>query len=118
MDLSLITSAKNVRRIVRLAENHPDIDEVSEPMVLDSSRVLNMGLPNIDMASLKEALELLTIAFKSVTAALAFLQAVRDELKRTGGGVVVSDPVTGKKRGELRAETSDDALAQLISPRE
>jgi hypothetical protein len=113
MDIDLTASAKDIEWIAALARKHPDVEEISDPTALDASRVLNMGLPHFDLQHAQEAFVFLTVVFKSGSAGLAFFKSLREQLKTRSGAVVVSDSVTGKPKGEVRADTSDEKIKEL-----
>lgn len=106
--IDLTGSQQEIDAILAWAKKRTEIDQVSEPMRLDASRALNVGLPE-----LTEALTFLTFVFTTGTAALTFLKALREELKTRGGIVAVSEPVSGKPLGRLEGGTPDASLTQL-----
>lgn len=108
--IDLTGSEQEIERIIAWAKQRPEIDQVSEPMSLDASRAMNVGLPEI-----REVLEFATVVFTTGTASLAFLKALRDELKTWRGVVAVSDPVSGEPLGRIDSETSDSEITQMVS---
>ncbi len=109
----LMGSQREIDAILALVQRHEGVEEVSEPTDLDASRALNAGLPH---ELIEEVLKFLTIMFTTGTAALAFLKALREELKARGGVVAVSDPASGEPLGRIEAGTSDEALARMAPP--
>lgn len=114
MELDLTASAKDIVWIAALAQKHAGVKEISDATATDASRVLNMGLPHVDLAQAQMALAFLTVLFKSGSAGLEFLKSLRAELNVRGGAVVVSDSESGKPKGELRADTPDEKIKDLV----
>jgi hypothetical protein len=106
--IDLTGSEQEIETILAWAKQRPEVDQVSEPTSLDTTRALNVGLPEI-----KDALTFLTLVFTTGTAALEFLKALRDELKIRNGVVTVSESVSGKPLGRLEGGTSDSEITQL-----
>ena len=109
--IDLTGSQQEIEAILAWARQRPEVDQLSEPTSLDASRALNVGLPEVTVA-----LTFLTLVFKTGTAALEFLKALREEMKNRGGVVAVSDPASGKQLGRLESGTPDAALTQLVTP--
>lgn len=107
-----LTSSKNeIDAIIAIAKRSNDVDDVSEPMALDASRALNCGL-TLEMVT--GALSFVTLVFKTGTAALAFLKAVREEVKARKAIVAVSDTVSGKSLGQIGPETAENAIEKIL----
>jgi hypothetical protein len=107
-----LTGTKNdIEAILVLARQHSEVEEISEPMNLDASRALNVGLPEISAA-----LTFVTVLFKTSKALLEFLKALREELKTRGGAVAVAESAGGKPLGRLEGQTTDETLNKLLPP--
>jgi hypothetical protein len=111
--IDLTGSAEEIRLIMAFAQQHPAVEQTSEPTTLDASRALNLGIPNL---SPREVLEFLTLVFTTSKAALDFLKALREQLKSKGGSVAISESTSGKPLGRIEPGTSDAALAHMTAP--
>lgn len=64
---------------------------------------------------LKNIVEIVTLMFKAGAAAVTFFGAIRTVLKSVPDeSVVVKDPATGKKLGELRPGMSEAEMKQVV----
>jgi hypothetical protein len=64
---------------------------------------------------LKNIVEIVTVLFKAGAAAVTFFGAIKSVLKSAPEqSVVVKDPATGKKIGELRADMSEAEMKQVV----
>jgi hypothetical protein len=108
--IDLFGSQEHIEAILALARQDQELT-VSEPMDLDASRALNVGLPPV---SPNEVLQFLTLVFTTGTAALAFVKALRDELREHGGSVTIADSATGKHLGRIDGGSSDEELARTV----
>lgn len=106
--IDLTGSSAEIEALVDLARRRGDI-EVSEPTALDASRALNAGL---DPVTIGAVLTFITLVFKTGTAALEFLKAVREEMKARKAAVAVTDSVTGRSLTVVKAATADAELEQ------
>lgn len=107
--IDLTGSEQEIEVILAWAKERPEIDQISEPTSLDASRPMNVGLPEV-----QELLGFITVVFSTATAALTFLKALREELKKRKGVVSVSDSMDGKPLGRLQGETSDLEVNQMV----
>jgi hypothetical protein len=111
-EIELTGPSEEIELILALAREHSDVEDVSEPMSLDASEALNVGLPHAH--EIQAALSFLTVVFKTGTAGFAFFKALRELLKaRDGAVVVVSESATKHLRGRIDSATSDRALVDL-----
>ncbi len=108
--IDLTASKEDIDAILKLAEHFHGIEEISEPINLDASRALDVGIPHVDPYT---ALTFVTLVFNGGTAVLKFLQILRDELKRHGGKIAVSDSQSGKALGQIGSGTSDEDVKKL-----
>lgn len=110
--IRVIAESKVLDEILAEAKITDDIEAISEKSVLDPKSVLNAG---INPEDLKTALELAILVFKYGTAVAVFAKSVRDLLvsEKSKEKVTLSDPKTGEKIAEIRAETSDAELEKL-----
>jgi hypothetical protein len=106
--LDLTGSPEEIEALIALAKEHHDLVEASEPMRLDASRAMNVGLVEVGVV-----LTFITVVFKTGTAVLEFLKAARDNLKDRGGTVALSESATGNALGQLKGTTPDQALTQI-----
>jgi hypothetical protein len=109
--IDLTGTKEDIEAILELARQHPEVEEISEPTSLDSSRALNVGLPEITVV-----LTFVTVVFQASKALLEFLKALREDLKNRGGAVAVSESANGKPLGRLEGQTTDEALTKLVPP--
>jgi hypothetical protein len=108
--IDLSGSQEQIEAIIALAKQVPELT-VSEPMDLDASKALNVGLPPV---SPNEVLQFLTLVFTTGTAGLAFLSALRNELREHGGTVTITDSATGKSLGRIDGGTTNEELARTV----
>ena len=110
--ISLVAESDLLREALKIASNNGA--EVGDPTLNDSSSdILNF---QIGAAELKQALEIATVLFKSGAAMLTFYKVLRDLLKsknQTTIKILIKNPVTGKQKGVLKADTTDAELALL-----
>ena len=110
--LDLTGSQQEIDEIYAFARDHSGVEAVSEPTNLDASRALNVGLPHV---SPTEVLTFLTLVFTTSKAALEFLTALREQMKRKGGAIAVSNSMTGNPLGKVEGGTSDADLSHLAA---
>src|SRR5262245_32377803 len=108
--IDLTGTQQEIDAILTLVKQTPGVEETSEPTNLDASRALNVGLPTDPVTLLK----FITLVFTTGKAALEFLKALREQLKTQGGAVAVSNAQNGQKLGQLKAETPDGEVSQMI----
>jgi hypothetical protein len=111
--ISLTTTSAEIAVIMKLAREAQGVEDVSEPSALDAGEALKAGLTPEDV---KTALEIVTLVFKSAVALLAFLKAIREEMRARRSVVAISDAASGKSLGRIEAGTPDDVLARLAPP--
>jgi len=64
---------------------------------------------------IKHFLEIVTIVFKSGAAGLGFVTALRGILgKHDGESLSVRDPISGKERGRINSESSEEDAKRVI----
>jgi hypothetical protein len=108
------SSPDQIDAILAIAKNYEGVEEVSEPTALDASKALNAG---ITPEMIEGALTFITIVFQTGKAALDFLKSVREDLNSRGGPpVVLAEPATGKQLGQVKGDTTDDALKRVLPP--
>ncbi len=110
--IDLTGSQEEIAEIIAWAKNRAEVEEVSEPTTLDSSRALNVGLPHIDPT---EALNFVTLVFTTGTAAIGFFKALRSLLASRGGAVAVTQSLSGESLGNIEPGTSDEAIDKMSS---
>jgi hypothetical protein len=110
--IDLTGSQEEIDAILAWVKQRPEVEEVSEPTSLDASQALNVGLPDVNP---NDVLTFITLIFQAGTASLAFLKALREELKARRSMVAVSESASGKPLGRLEADTSDEKLEKLLS---
>ena len=96
----LAATPEEIAVILNLARTIDGFEDASEPSALDSSRALNAGLTPDDV---KNALEIITLIFKTSSAGFVFLKALRDYVQPGGRAIAVSDPTRGKPLGRIEA---------------
>ena len=109
--LDLTGSEQEIDAILAWAKLRPEVEESSEPMSLDASRALNVGLPNVDP---RDVLIVITLVFRAGKSALDFLKALREELKARRAAVAVSESASGKPLGRLEGGTPDETIKKMV----
>lgn len=113
MDEKLISIEASHEIIEKLAEAAANAGlEHSKPVVTESLAD-PLDAP-IGGEELKNIVEIVTVMFKAGAAAVTFFGALRTVLKSVPDQtVVVKDPASGKKLGELRADMSEAEMKQV-----